>query len=120
MIGLLLRVVGLGPTRPQIELLVARSGKWPSYRAAWLKDNPRCAACGNRENVEVHHVMPVSWDPSKELERDNFVTLCPTHHLWIGHLGDWKSRNPDVRKDAADWADKIHARTYPHPTKKPE
>lgn len=36
---------------------VPRSSKWPAVRAAHLKANPSCEACGQRDAREVHHVQ---------------------------------------------------------------
>lgn len=92
-----------------------RSPGWPKARAAHLKLYPRCAVCDGRKDLEVHHVVPVSWPGGKELElaSSNLLTLCGPHHLWHGHLGSWFSRNPDVREDAAAWLAKIQSRPKP-------
>lgn len=96
-----------------------RSSHWPAKRAEWLRAHPTCAACGGAEGLQVHHILPVSWPGGRELELSdsNLITLCTAKghncHLWIGHLGDFKSRNPDVRADAAAMLRKIKARPYP-------
>ena len=39
-----------------------------------------------------------------ELDERNLITLCEAgenHHFVVGHLGDWRSYNPEVRGDAA-------------------
>lgn len=83
-----------------------RSSQWPRVRAAWLKTHGECAACGQRDHLNVHHVVPFHEDPSKELDLENLVTLCtdgPGHmncHLVIGHAGNYKGRNENVREDA--------------------
>jgi 5-methylcytosine-specific restriction endonuclease McrA len=92
----------------------ARSGHWPVLRAAWLKEHPACAACGASEHLTVHHVVPFQVDPRKELDATNLITLCERCHLVFGHLGDWQSRNPDVRIDAAAYQAKRQARPRPH------
>lgn len=82
-----------------------RSPQWSKERAAWLADNPECAACGGTEHVTVHHVRPFHLYPSLELVRSNFITLCenPTHncHLIFGHFLAWTRWNPSVRMDVA-------------------
>lgn len=98
---------------------VPRSPKWAGVRAGHLKQFPACAACGSRKCVEVHHVVPVSWPGGKELELDpaNLLTLCESKtmncHLWIGHLGDFRSRNPNAVADAAAVLAKVRGRPYP-------
>jgi 5-methylcytosine-specific restriction enzyme A len=96
-----------------------RSGHWPKVRAEHLEREPACAACGTQDHVQVHHVLPVSWPGGlyHECDAANLVTLCasPGHncHLWIGHLGDFKSRNTMVRADAAAMLAKVKGRQYP-------
>jgi 5-methylcytosine-specific restriction endonuclease McrA len=97
-----------------------RSSHWPAARAAHLQHERECAACGGKDHLEVHHIIPFSWPGGSELELvdSNLITLCesPSHncHLWVGHLGDYRSRNPDVRRDAAAFRAKIKARPYPN------
>lgn len=103
------------PNEPQ------RSPLWPRVRNEHLAREPECLACGCRERklLNVHHILPFSWPGGKELElvRNNLVTLCesPTHHchLYVGHLGDFRSRNPNVLEDAKTWRAKIESRPYP-------
>jgi len=116
-------------TEEEIKLIVelvkhdyqefARAAGWPELRDRWLKDHPHCAYCGRGTRLAVHHKYPVSWPRGTELElsENNLITLCewPTMncHLWIGHLGDWSSRNPTVETDAAEFLVRIKGRTYP-------
>lgn len=89
----------------------SRSSAWPKLRAQYLERWNWCAACGRRDSLEVHHIVPVSVDPSRELELDNLITLCRTScHLLLGHLGDWGSYNLSIRSDAKYLLDKIHKR----------
>jgi 5-methylcytosine-specific restriction endonuclease McrA len=94
----------------------ARSGKWPAARRAWLKKHPRCFVCEGTKKVEVHHIHPFHLHPQLELEPSNFITLCENQkdgincHLAFGHLGNFKSYNVNVRKDAAIWRVKIATR----------
>ena len=93
---------------------VVRSPFWPGVRRAHLAGEPRCACCGTDEFVEVHHVKPVHAAPELELEPANLITLCasPSHncHLWVGHLGSWRSWNTTVRRDAARMLARIRTR----------
>lgn len=88
-----------------------RSPKWPTVRANFIADgNDRCAVCGSRDDLNVHHVVPFHDDPSLELKPSNLITLCRQHHLHVGHDPDgpgakspnWSTSNPHVRRDA-DW-----------------
>jgi 5-methylcytosine-specific restriction endonuclease McrA len=88
-------------------------------RAAWLRAHPVCAGCGRQDHLQVHHILPVHWPngAAHELDEANFITLCEnpvSHcHLWLGHLGDWKARNPTVVADADYCRRKIQSRPHP-------
>lgn len=118
MLRKLLEFLGLA-TQLVVQVGAGRSSRWPAVRAAHLKANPTCAACGAREKLEVHHLYPVGWPHGAdfELEPGNLLTLCEraTHncHFWVGHLGDWKSRNPHARLDASQLLTRIKNRPYP-------
>lgn len=81
-----------------------RHPSWRKVRARHLAANPECAACGETRNVDVHHIIPVSVEPLFELDDANLITLCDEtandHHRWIGHGGNWRLWNGNVRKDA--------------------
>lgn len=83
-----------------------RSGEWYQVRLNHLGWFPACAACNSRNNLEVHHEIPFSIDPKKELCPENLITLCSHCHLVIGHLRDYQIYNDNVRKDAKDWQEK--------------
>lgn len=89
-----------------VALLSGRDPRWPALRRAHLAKYPGCAACGNTRSVAVHHVVPVSAEPSRELDPDNLLTLCTDGpggmncHLVIGHCGDWQHWNDCARYDA--------------------
>jgi 5-methylcytosine-specific restriction protein A len=89
------------PKKPDVK----RSPHWPAARRAWLKKHPTCAATGITTDLEVHHKKPFHDRPELELDESNFITLtehASMHaHLWIGHLGNWKSYNTHVEEDAA-------------------
>lgn len=93
-----------------------RSSEWPKVRKEHLKLFPTCAVCGGAENLQIHHIIPYHIDNTKELDKSNLITLCESkgsnHHILFGHLGNFKSFNPDVEKDAAVWNAKIKNRKY--------
>ena len=87
------------------EIKHPRSGEWSTVRKKHLKEHGVCEACGGTKGLEVHHVDPYHLNPEKELDPDNLITLCEanksiTCHRCIGHLGNYKRSNPDVKRDA--------------------
>jgi 5-methylcytosine-specific restriction protein A len=88
-----------------------RSPKWSTIRKEHLKKYPTCTACGSSKNLEVHHIVPVHIDPSKELDIDNLITLCSENcHILFGHLMYFKSWNKNVVNDCANMNQKIITR----------
>ncbi len=99
------------------ELLLASiavpNPKWEKLRRKHLKEHNRCAACDTRRNLEAHHIRPTQWYKELTLDPSNLITLCTkpaNHHLFLGHLMDFKSWNPDVVEDAKVWREKIKNR----------
>lgn len=87
-----------------IDRFYGRSPSWRKVRAEHIKQNPTCAACGRKEGLEVHHVIPYHIDSTKELDPDNLITLCGKYcHFVFGHFMYWKSWNENVREDAAKY-----------------
>ena len=95
------------------SFLGLRCGGWKTVRDRWLRANPTCSACGSARNCEVHHVVPVSCDPSRELDESNLITLCHTCHFVFGHLHQWSSHNPSVVEDASAHLSKVSCRPKP-------
>ncbi len=89
---------------------VTRSAKWKTTEKVHLKLEPMCVVCGTRISIAVHHVRPFHLFPELELDPDNLLTLCPVHHLWVGHLGSWQAWNASVRIDSAIQRHKIQTR----------
>src|SRR5215471_21747477 len=84
-----------------------RSSKWPEVEREFRETHPRCAACGATDQLNVHHMFPfhfvvICGRPDLELDPRNLITLCTEprleHHLLLGHLDDFESYNPDVKK----------------------
>jgi 5-methylcytosine-specific restriction endonuclease McrA len=91
----------------QISKIVSHIGKkrspqWKKVRLAHLKNNYWCKYCGNKTQLEVHHIKPFYLFPELELNPKNLITLCEKKiyncHFRIGHLGKWKNYNPEVKK----------------------
>jgi len=95
----------------------ARSSQWPTIRKKHLKNQPKCAVCGGDKTLEVHHIKPFNMQPELELDLNNLITLCEsknngvTCHLLFGHLGNYKTINPNVLEDVAIWFKKITERS---------
>jgi hypothetical protein len=80
-----------------------RSSKWPALRLQHLEIEPACVACGQSRRIEVHHVVPVSVAPERELDSTNLITLCRRDHLTFGHFGNFQRWNPHTREHAEQY-----------------
>ena len=90
-----------------------RSSKWGKVRAEHIKKFPTCAACGSTIDLEVHHIEPVSVNPSRELDPTNLITLCSKYcHFYVGHLMDYTSWNINVIEDSKVYLNKVINRPY--------
>lgn len=57
------------------------SQQWKNKRAEiLLRDNNQCKICGNRDNLQVHHIYSLANYPEMKLENSNLITLCPGCH----------------------------------------
>lgn len=94
-------------------LQAKRSPRWSSVRKHHLQKNPTCAACGDTDKLEVHHIQPFHTHPELELEPSNLISLCESKsygiicHLLIGHNGNYKLINPNVVGDSEEWLQKL-------------
>ena len=90
----------------------ARSSQWGKVRDAHLLMNPECAVCGTKKSLQVHHIQPFHLFPHLELAASNLIALCDDRgcHLRFGHLYNFSSYNDEIRKDAAEWHNKIISR----------
>ena len=80
---------------------VPRSSGWGPWLKAFLKGKS-CIACGQREGLTGHHVVPYHLDPSREMDPKNVEPMCSDRcHLVHGHFNDFSLSNPTVREDCA-------------------
>jgi len=62
-----------------------------SYRAkARTAGEYLCRFCGRSDDIQIHHIEPVSVAPERAGEESNFLLLCQKDHFRIGHAGNWK------------------------------
>jgi 5-methylcytosine-specific restriction protein A len=86
-----------------VGLDAKRSGKWPTVERHFLEAHSVCAACGSKNRLNVHHIHPFHIHPELELDPNNLITLCMDTkecHLHLGHNGNFKFYNPNIRHDA--------------------
>lgn len=79
-----------------------RHSGWSGLRNGHLVMNPVCVACGTKNNLTVHHIIPVNIDPDLELDPKNLVTMCQHHHFAIGHWNNWRRYNINVIEDSIE------------------
>lgn len=79
-----------------------RSKQWRKTQKEFLAANPACIACGSKEKLEVHHLLPFHINAALENEFSNLATFCRKHHYGIGHgETSWKAWNDQAKADAA-------------------
>ena len=81
----------------------ARSPQWASFSKRYLRGRS-CIACGSREGLTAHHVVPFHMRPDLELDEKNLVPLCTDRcHIVHGHYNDFRLDNSTVREDCAEY-----------------
>lgn len=86
-----------------IGISAKRSSKWPTVEKHFREANPTCAACGGKDRLNIHHVLPFHLFPEKELDPENLITMCMGKkecHLRLAHGSDFRAYFPDIRKYA--------------------
>lgn len=54
---------------------------WYVFRNYILKrDNFKCRLCNNKNNLHIHHIIPISENINLMYDEDNCLTLCPKCH----------------------------------------
>src|ERR1035437_3913742 len=82
-----------------VGISAKRSGKWPTVEKHFKESNSTCAACGSKNRLNIHHILPFHVHPELELDPNNLITLCMDTkecHLKIGHCGSFKTYNPNI------------------------
>lgn len=77
--------------------------EWEEFERKFWEKYPQkkyCHACGEKKNVELHHIIPRHVNPDKIFDENNLIPLCRCCHFRIGHLCNWEKYNVDVVKDA--------------------
>lgn len=90
--------------REHVVKRFSRSPQWSTLRKNFLRENPKCKACGSTVSLQVHHVRPFHIDPALELDHTNLITLCMSKnecHLRLGHGDNFKAFNPLIREHCA-------------------
>lgn len=64
------------------------------------RDGGKCRMCGSSDDLEVHHIIPVSQGGSKE--EDNLCTLCNNCHIEIAHDGKTSEISYDTKEEFWD------------------
>jgi len=78
-----------------------RSKKWPRTRKEHMKRCPNCYICNSSKDVDCHHIIPFGERKDLENDKNNLMSLCSKYcHLRIGHLGYWRTYNPNIRSTA--------------------
>lgn len=88
----------------QILLMRENSQRWKTLRKEHLAKEPVCVVCGRGGDVEVHHIVPVAFEPAKQFDPHNLITLCAYPcHVVFGHFFCYHCYNKDVRKMAEEF-----------------
>ena len=111
----LIYLLQLWQNRESLKTLGAvRSSEWRRIRNEFLQEYPECFVCKRKENLIVHHQKPFHLFKELELEKSNLVSLCESAgmncHITYGHLGNFKSYNPEVKNDLLIWRKKVEER----------
>lgn len=75
-----------GESCPQCNNTASRGydHRWRRLSEDYRVRNPLCEDCDAKGITtpakEVHHIVPISQDPSKRLDINNLVSLCKTCH----------------------------------------
>ena len=77
--------------------------EWIEFERKYWKEHPDekyCHVCGEKKNVELHHIIPRHIAPDKIFDENNLIPLCRACHFRFGHLCNWDNYNPHIVEDA--------------------
>lgn len=57
-----------------------QSPEWKALSRELIKEKGYCEKCGERMNLQVHHIIPVRLAPQLALDRSNLQVLCRLCH----------------------------------------
>lgn len=89
-------VPSLKPRRPNVPELrlprkeadaIRHTTRWINTSRWYRRITPLCEHCRNALSEEVHHVVPISVDPSMAFEGSNLKALCKRCHRAL-HNGE--------------------------------
>lgn len=119
MFDLLLNMLPFWMRPKRLMAIRQRASQWKRVRTEHLQKEPACAACGRDTDLAVHHVIPVSFDESKQLDPANLITLCSQPcHIVFGHFMNYQCYNKDVRAMTADYKRALLKRRCLHATRR--
>ena len=77
------------------------SGKWQRAKRKYYKTHEKkCACCGTKKKIELHHKKPRHSFPELALVEGNFTPLCGGGkgcHFHIGHLNSYYTYNEAIQ-----------------------
>ena len=71
-----------------------------------------CSWCHRTKNLNRHHIIPQSADPSLKNDYSNMIILCRDCHFVLGHKCNWKKFNPDVKEIVETYTNIIVSSEY--------
>ena len=75
---------GFSRSLPKTENLKKRSNTSLFGWAKRIKDtSPYCHICGSKEDLEAHHIIPVSHDSTYKYSPTNGIVLCKRCHYLV-------------------------------------
>ena len=57
-----------------------RDPRWRKLSAQVINEVGQCERCGCSNNLQVHHIIPVRYNPELFLDRANLIVLCRECH----------------------------------------
>lgn len=65
----------------QTDYIEGRGTQWRKIRNKIIQKTPFCVFCGNKEKLQVHHIIP--FRITHDNGEDNLLPLCAKHHKKI-------------------------------------